>query len=135
MNSRLYSFTIIMVLSFGKLFSQTTNEDYFKGSGAEKIFFAQTENEAQDLAKSDIQNNKRLLLLIGSIAPVRYSTDSITENKFNFKYYDFGCVAPEGKIIEAYNFEILKSIDLQSKRWRKEIRKDVIGLKLFKKKF
>ncbi|NUY82689.1 hypothetical protein HUK80_17435 [Flavobacterium sp. MAH-1] len=135
MNSRLFSITLILLLSFIKLYSQEANESYFKDSGAEKIFFVQTENEAKDLAEKDIQNNKRLLFLIGSIAPVRYSNDSTIENRYNFKYYDFGCVAPDEKIIEAYNLEIIKSINSQSKRWKKEIRKDVIGFKLFKKRF
>lgn len=78
----------------------------------------------------DKQHKTIFLLLQGGIAPVIYTTDEAFENKYGVYYYDFGCTAPDKKCIIRYNqrvFEYLTSTF--GKGWKKQIRKDVIGLR------
>ncbi|MGO3719474.1 MAG: hypothetical protein ACTJGD_09090 [Mesonia hippocampi] len=91
--------------------------------------------EAKNLARQDIDKGTPFLLLQSGIAPVVYTTDSIFENKFRVYYYEQGCSGSDNELMKAYNIEIFKYLDEQfGKKWRKSIRKDVIGIEKWKRK-
>ncbi|MEP2278826.1 hypothetical protein [Maribacter sp.] len=80
----------------------------------------------QDWRKTEIK-----LYIIGSIAPVANSkSDNRFEKKYKLKYFDFGCEPSEVyECIEKYNRRAFMFLDLKYKdKWRKKVRKDVIGL-------
>jgi hypothetical protein len=80
-----------------------------------------------NISKGEIQ-----LLLPGGIAGAPYlHSDTIFEKKYNVTFILLGCVRyPGGNQLE-YNTEMFKYLDEQyGEVWRKEIRKDVIGLKM-----
>ncbi|GAB2705045.1 hypothetical protein GCM10027037_33410 [Mucilaginibacter koreensis] len=78
----------------------------------------------------DIQHSNVKLLLAGGIAPVYYHGQETFEMKYKLKYYEYGCTPPDQTCMLAYNKVIFKYLDQQyGKRWRKEVRKDVIGYK------
>ena len=82
------------------------------------------------IAEYDIKNKKLRVLLSGGIAPVHYSNQEIAEKKYGFEYYDFGCVSPPTECINQYNATIFSYLDKKfGSSWRREVRKDVIGLK------
>ena len=92
-------------------------------------------SEAKNLAQLDIDKGTPFLLLQSGIAPIVYTTDSIFENKFRVYYSEQGCTGPDNELMKAYNIEIFKYLDEQfGKKWRKSIRKDVIGFKKWKRK-
>jgi hypothetical protein len=86
---------------------------------------------SREKASKDIQANKPSVLLQGGIAPIVYTTDKVFERKYNVVFYDFGCVAADSQeCLLAYNKTIFEYLDRTfGKKWRKEIRKDAIGLK------
>jgi len=87
-------------------------------------------------AKSDIDNQTVFLFIQSGIAPVLYKADSIFENKYGVYFADFGdvSIADESCIVK-YDFLIFNYLTAKySNRWTKEIRKDVIGFKDWKKK-
>ena len=82
------------------------------------------------IAEFDIKNKKLRILLVGGIAPKHYSNQEIVEKKYGFEYYDFGCISPSTKCIIQYNTVIFSYLDKKfGKLWKKEVRKDAIGLK------
>jgi hypothetical protein len=92
-------------------------------------------SEAKDLAQQDVDKGTPFLLIQSGIAPVVYSTDSIFENKFQVYFYEKGCTGPDNELMKAYNIEIFKCFDEEyGKKWRKSIRKDVIGFKKWKRR-
>lgn len=93
------------------------------------VVFAKCEVN-KEVAEIDIKKNKSKLLLIGSIAPIIYSNQYKFEKKYNIEYYDFGCITPNEECVIQYNKTIFADLDKKfGKKWRKEVRKDVIGLK------
>lgn len=84
----------------------------------------------KEIAEIDIKNDKPRLLIIGSIAPVVYKNQDKFEKKYNIKYYDFGCTPPKEECVIQYNKTIFADLDKKyGRKWRKEVRKDVVGLK------
>ena len=84
----------------------------------------------KEIAEIDIENKKPRLLLIGSIAPIIYNNQCIFEKKYNIEYYDFGCLPPSEECVIQYNKTVFNYLDKKfGRKWRKEVRKDVIGLK------
>ncbi|TCI84525.1 hypothetical protein [Tenacibaculum sp. M341] len=80
-------------------------------------------------AEKDIKMNKPRLLLASGIVPFLEIGQEKIENKYNFKYYDFGCILPHIECAEQYNKIIFNYLDKKyGMNWRKDIRKDVIGL-------
>src|SRR5688572_1195864 len=88
-------------------------------------------NYNKEKALKDIESNKPTLILQGGIAPIVYSSDKNFENKYKVLFNDFGCVAGDRQeCLIAYNRTIFEYLDkTYGKKWRKEIRKDVIGLR------
>jgi len=86
----------------------------------------------RDRALRDINAHSRTILLQSGITPVVYQSDKEFERKYSVVYYDFGCVAPDKlECLVVYNKAVFEDLDrVYGKGWRKEIRKDAIGLKL-----
>lgn len=87
------------------------------------------------MAKLDIQNGIPFLLLMGGVAPTIISTDPQFENTYDIYFFEFGCTGPENKILFAYNQVIFEHLNKKyGKKWKNEVRKDVIGFKDWRKK-
>ena len=81
------------------------------------------------VAEEDIKMNKPRLLLSGGILPIHEIGQEKIEKKYSFKYYDFGCISPPIECIIQYNKLIFDYLDKKyGENWRREVRKDVIGL-------
>lgn len=79
------------------------------------------------LAQADISKGKIKFLVRGGFAPKHYEGEAVFEKKYKIKYYQFGCVSPESISIADYNKVVANYLDGKyGKRWRKEVRKDVV---------
>ena len=67
----------------------------------------------------------------GGIAPIIYTTDKDFQEKYHVGYNVFGCIAPDlDECLKVYNKTIFEYLDkTYGKKWRRDVRKDVIGLK------
>jgi hypothetical protein len=85
----------------------------------------------REKALKDIKAKRPMILLQGGIAPVVYTTDRTFENRYKISFNDFGCVAGDRQeCLITYNKTIFDYLDkTYGKKWRKEIRKDAIGLR------
>jgi hypothetical protein len=82
------------------------------------------------VALQDLENGKPRLLIIGGVVPVFYVHQNIFEDKYCIKYEDFGCSAPPKECVLEYNQVIFDYLtDKFGNEWRKEVRKDVVGMK------
>ena len=118
-------------------YSQTgkLTDAQLNSSGANKLFFIQNILQAQNLAKSDIENGTPILFLQSGIAPIVFSKDSIFEKDFNVYYYDLGDVAPKQQFVIEYNQVIFEHLTkLYKKKWKRKVRKDVVGYRTYKMK-
>lgn len=88
-------------------------------------------NYNRQQALDDIRNGKANLLVPGGFAPVIYLTDKDFKEKYKVGYYVFGCIAPDmDECLVLYNQTIFQYLDNNyGKKWRKNVRKDVMGLK------
>lgn len=123
-------FILLLVSNF--CFAQTKQSDYeFNNSGASKINFVDTPEQAKELAYSDIKNNKIFIFLHSGIEPIIYQSDISFENKYNLHFNELGCIGSELAI--NYNLEIFNYLyKAYGKKWIKEIRKDTLGFKKWK---
>ncbi|WP_299439562.1 carboxypeptidase-like regulatory domain-containing protein [uncultured Aquimarina sp.] len=81
-------------------------------------------------ALDHIKIGKINLLLSGGIAPVVYQSDEKFSKKYNLNFVEFGCEAVPEESLYEYNKTVFEYLDKKyGKNWRKEIRKDVVGLK------
>ncbi|HVN47726.1 MAG TPA: hypothetical protein VMU30_02775 [Bacteroidota bacterium] len=81
-------------------------------------------------AEKDIKHQIPKLFLAGGIVPIVYSDDTLFENKFKIRYYDFGDTPPADAIIRKYNRTIFNYLDYKyGTEWRSFVRKDVLFLK------
>lgn len=110
------------------------SDEQLNNSGATRLTFANSIIQAEQLANGDISNGISFLLLAGGIAPVVIATDPKFERKYGIYFYEYGCTGPDYDYIKAYNKVIFEHLTEQyGKRWIKEVRKDVVGLKDWKK--
>ncbi|WP_108171852.1 hypothetical protein [Christiangramia gaetbulicola] len=113
------------------VFSRIGNltDEQIDSSGPTKLFFAK-KSEVKKLAKQDIENGIPFLLLQGGVAPVIIATDPQFEEKYKIYFYEYGCTGPDQNLIEEYNKIIFNYLsDQYGKKWIKEVRDDVVGLK------
>jgi hypothetical protein len=102
---------------------------------AQKILWATTPDDARKIALADIKEHHFFLYVQGGFAPVVRKEDAGFEKKYKTDISDFGCVGLDRKIVSAYNREVFLYLDkTYGTRWRKELRKDVIGFKEFLEK-
>jgi hypothetical protein len=87
-------------------------------------------NYSREKALDDIAEKKPTILLQGGIVSVIKITDKDFEKKYKIPFRDLGCVIPDKiECLIAYNRTIFEYMDkTNGKEWRKEIRKDAIGL-------
>lgn len=91
--------------------------------------------DVETLFKANLKKQTLFLLLQDGTAPVVITTDKAFEDKYQVYYYDFGCNGPNLECVKAYNELVFKHLtNLNRNKWKKEIRKDVIGLKGWKNK-
>ena len=82
------------------------------------------------IADLDIKNHKPRLLIFGGIAPIIYMGQEKFENRYKVKYHDFSDILPNIDCAIDYNRTIIDYLDKKyGKKWRKEVRKDVVGYK------
>ena len=106
-----------------------------KSPSYSRLGFIHDCENAKLIAEKDIKNKTIYLLIQGGIAPVVYSNDSIFEKKYNISYYDYGCVAAKEDCILNYNMKIFDYLNNKyGKNWYKEVRKDIAGLREWKKR-
>ncbi|MBK9543162.1 MAG: hypothetical protein IPO49_12785 [Bacteroidetes bacterium] len=114
--------------------SKLTDEQ-LNSSGANKLIFIDNINQADSLAKIDINKGIPFLLLQSGISPVGYTTDSRFEEKYKVYYFESGCTGPNEMFASEYNGVIFEYLTNKfGKKWMREIRKDVIGYKIFVEK-
>lgn len=119
--------------AFGQNRKLTDKE--INNSTAIKINFIDTLNcdLVNGLFEKDIANKTIFLFLQGGIAPVAYTTDQEFQNQYGIYFYDFGCISPDHKCLIKYNANVFDYLTKNyGKKWIKEIRKDIIGLKEWK---
>lgn len=142
-----YALILILELLALSSFSQTDDEviifsrigeltdEQLNNSGPSKLTFITYIEKAEELAESDIQKGVPFLLLMDGIAPTIISTDPEFEKRHGIYFYEYGCTGPDKEIIIAYNEIIFNFLSKKyGKKWLKEVRQDVIGLKNWKKK-
>lgn len=92
------------------------------------VFLPGTCSVNEQIANLEIKQGQPRLLLIGGIAPAIVVGQEDFENRFNVKYYDFGCTPPDLKCVTDYNKVVFNYLDnAYGTKWRKRVRKDVIG--------
>ena len=78
----------------------------------------------------DIHYGIPKLLISGGIVPIVYEGQEKFEEKYGVVYHDYGCISPDHKCVVEYNQTVFDFLDQeQGKKWRKEVRKDVVGVK------
>lgn len=128
-----YVITLILNLFVFSMNAQTDAQK--NSSGASKLIFISDKQEAKKMAEMDLKNEMPFLLLSGGIAPVVITTDTKFEKKYSVYFYEFGCTGPENEVIIAYNETIFEYLNkAYGKKWEKEIRKDVVGFKDWRRK-
>ena len=81
-------------------------------------------------ALQDIKEGKPKLLLASGDAPIVYKSDKLFSDKYQVYFYDYGCLPDRQECMIQYNKCIFEYLDNKfGKAWRKEVRKDIIGLK------
>ena len=128
----IYSFLLFPIFCYGQ-FAKPTDE-LLNTRNVSKLIFASTVKQASDLAHADIKKGIRYFVLISGIAPVVNQTDSSFEKNYKIQYHDFGCSGPSAEIALVYNKVMFNFLtDVYGKKWIKSARKDIIGLKDFKR--
>ncbi|WP_210463376.1 MULTISPECIES: hypothetical protein [Rufibacter] len=123
---------VLLILSSAMAYGQTVKitDEQYNQSGAIKIVFVQSIEEAKELAEEDIRKGLPFLLLQSGISPVVYPTDSEFEETFKAYYYESGCTGPRLEYARAYNQRIFSYLtETHGTKWKRKIRKDVIGFK------
>ena len=129
----LFILTFITSLTFGQNPELTNDKNK---NTVEKINFIDPETceQIDELIKTDFKNDNVYLFLNGGIAPVEYTTDKDFENKYGIHFYDFGCEPPNEKCVIEYNSRVFDYLtETYGKKWKREIRDDVIGFKEWKR--
>lgn len=128
-------FFLASSITFGQ--NRELTDDEYNNSTAGKITFVNPETceQIDEWIKADFKNKNVYLFLQGGIAPIEYTTDKDFENKYGIYFYDFGCVPPTEKCVIEYNSQVFDYLTKKyGKKWKREIRNDVIGFKEWKRK-
>lgn len=88
-----------------------------------------TKLHSKKLATADLKKGEVKFLIRGGIVSTVVKGQELFEEKYNIRYYDFGCIMPENISIEHYNKVVAYFMDKKYGRvWRKEVRRDIIGI-------
>lgn len=99
-----------------------------------KLLFINNCANAKEIAKNDIAKNKAKILLTGGVTPIFYATDNQFEERYQVAFHDYGDLAAKYECMKIYNFEIFQYLsEKYGKSWKKEIRKDTLAFKEWKK--
>lgn len=124
---------LLAIVSYGQ--ENLLSDEIINASGANKIEFADGDEEIQNLAKSDIEKQIPFLLLRGGMNQFVSHLDEKFEKKYKVYFYNYGCLAPSEKVESIYNEIIFEFLFFKyGKIWMKEIRRDIPGLKEFIKR-
>lgn len=122
-------FSLFSILSYGQL--KPTDEQVDR-SGASKLVLADSLSQAINLANADIIEGIRFLLLKSGISPVVLAGDEKFQQDYKIYYYESCCAGPNEKIAIEYNRVMFKHLtEAYGKKWLKNVRKDVLGLKRY----
>lgn len=91
----------------------------------------QCEEFSQVRALKDIQQHQAQLIIRGGFVPVRMTAkDTTFIKRYKVSFYDSGCVLPDSEeCVIAYNKTVFQHLDKRyGKKWRRQVRKDVMGL-------
>jgi len=106
-------------------------------SGCRQVYWVEQADNcaaATSLAERDVRANTPFLILSSGEAPVMFTTDAAFEKRFKAEYYEMGCIAPPAACALAYNCRIFDYLQATyGKTWQRQVRKDVIGLKEWKR--
>jgi len=128
----IYSFLLFPILGYGQVAKST--DERLNTRNVSNLIFASTMKQASELANSDIKKGNLYIVLISGIAPVVNQVDSSFEKNYKIQYFDFGCSGPSAEMALAYNKVMFNFLtDAYGKKWIKSARKDIIGLKDFKR--
>lgn len=132
----LFLLLFISSLIFGQN-RELTDDDYRNSTlGIIELANPETCEEIDERIKADFKNNTIFLFLQSGIAPIIYDSDKDFENKYGIYFSDFGCIAPDYKCVIEYNNHVFDYLnETFGKKWMKEIRKDIIGFKEWKRNF
>jgi len=122
--------TLILIL-FGSLsFSQNKNQ-FFRFSSISK----ESCDTVSNLFKEDLSDKNLHLFIVGGPVPTIYETDQDFNKKFKVSYYDFGCIVPTSReCLKEYNYLVFAYLsEKYGEKWLKKVRKDVLGLREWKK--
>lgn len=138
MKATLYNLFLLLLISqscFGQ--GDVLPDSLLNRSTVIKIRFAgEPKCDSIDMwAKSDIKNKTIFLFLQSGEAPIVYTNDKIFETKYGIYFQDFGDIgfADYTCVIKYNNIVFDYLTNKYGRRWVKEIRKDVIGFKYWKK--
>ncbi|MFI2743362.1 hypothetical protein ACG2LH_11530 [Zhouia sp. PK063] len=111
-----------------KEFDTILNLDY-KKSIQLKVVLEPSFDLTKETALSDIKNGTPRILLSSGEVPVIYKSDKKFSKKYKISFSEFGCEAVAPESLLDYNSTIFKYLDEKyGTKWRKQIRKDVVGL-------
>ncbi|GGW75632.1 hypothetical protein DFQ11_1283 [Winogradskyella epiphytica] len=83
----------------------------------------------REKALADIKNGEINILESSGIAPVFYKSDSKFAKRYNVNFVEYGCEAIAEESLYEYNRTVFEYLDKKyGKKWRKKIRKDIVGL-------
>ena len=123
---------LLFLLLFCNFCFAQTKQLVTKPSGAQKTLDSKNCKDVAKYAQMDINDNNISLFLQGGIAPSIDPTDLIFEKKYSLKFDDLGCMA--NKCAERYNHIIFNYLSkTYGEKWTKEIQKEVLGFKKWKK--
>jgi len=96
-------------------------------------FISECEINAE-IANIDLKNGNPRLLICGGVAPTEFIGQEKFEEKYGVEYYNYGCISPAHECVLEYNQIIFEYLTQKfGNKWKKEIRKDVVGIKREKK--
>jgi hypothetical protein len=123
---------------FGQEKKQQENDSIFTYADSPSEFRLKMLENCENafiIADQDIKKNRINLLIVGGITPVVYPSDQTFEEKYQVTYSDYGDLAAKGECMFNYNSKVFDYLTKKyGKTWRKEVRKDVYGLKEWKKR-
>lgn len=118
--------TIIAIL-FTLIFSFSHGQKTTPGETKKAIPFAIITPEKK--FESDLKKNAFTIYTLGGLKPYNNEVTEAYQKKFNIRYHNFGCIAPENMgYYEKYNLLVFKHLQEKwGEEWEKDIRDNSMG--------